>query len=88
MELLQPHLDVDAVESLVAEFLLGPEWEFVHQSNDTLEAFRDFQIFFEGQFYVTLSWLALMLEKLRVHLETVAAELADPTSKRRQRRQL
>ena len=88
LELLRPHLDVDAMDSLVSDFLTGLEWEFVHQSNEILEAFRDFQIFFEGQFYVTLSWLPLMLEKLRLHLEKVAAELADPQSKRRQRRQL
>ena len=88
LEKLQPHLDVEEIYAFVATYLSGLEWEFVHQSNIILVPFRDFQIFFEGQFYVTLSWLPVMLEKLRIHLENLAAELDDPRSPRRTRRQL
>jgi hypothetical protein len=79
---------VEEICAFVAECLSGLEWEFVHHSNITLVPFRDLQIIFEGQFYATLSWLPAMLEKLRIHLETAAAELDGPRSPRRTRRQL
>jgi hypothetical protein len=50
--------------------------------------FKHFIIFFEGQKYVSLSWLPVMIEKMRLNLEKVAADLEDAHSERRRRRGL
>jgi hypothetical protein len=85
---LRPFLDVDGIDQLVGEYLNPEDWEYIVQVCEIMEPFKHFIIFFEGQKYVSLSWLPVMIEKMRLHMEKVAADLEDPNSERRRRRGL
>jgi hypothetical protein len=72
---LEEYLNVEEVDMLVSAFLTSEDWEFVYQSNGIMEEFRNYQLFFEGQKYVTISWMPIMLEKLRRHMKQVDGDL-------------